>query len=125
MFFLLVETHLIMVCGLPVLHITSQQRACFYLVMRTVLDSVETQRNGIISIVYGVLVDSCIKDRTDFKFPQGRFLQSVGGGFSSVPVRVTAVHFLWNDVRLLPFLSLFRHALGRFINARFLIHYGK
>lgn len=62
------------------------QKACFYLVMRTILDSEETQKNGVVTVLYGI--DERIKENRDFKFPQGdRFLRSVGGGFAAVPMR--------------------------------------
>jgi len=108
----------------PVEEEISVQRCCFYLVMRQILDSEDTQRHGVVSIFYGV--DNRLKVDEDFaKIPDGnRFLQSVGGGFPAVPMRINAVHFLWNDERILPFMSLYRHALGRAISARFLAHYG-
>lgn len=103
--------------------VTLQQKACFYLVMKHILDSDETQKNGVVSVLYGI--DKRSKEKDEFPFPAGdRFLMSVGGGFSSVPMRVTGFHFLWNDQRIQPFMALMRHALGRFVNARFKSHFG-
>ena len=88
------------------------------------LGSVETQRNGICTVFYGV--DGKVKNQVrDFQFPRARFINTVGRCFTSVPMRVNSVHFVYNDSRLRPFMFLFQYALGRVIRARFQTHHGK
>lgn len=85
-------------------------RACFYFVMQTVLHSVETQRKGVVSILYGV--DSRVSQQFQFKFPRTRVLQTIDDCFSCVPLRVSCFHFCSNDIRLHPYMYIFQ--VGKF-----------
>ena len=91
--------------------------------MAAILGSVETQRNGVCYVVYGV--DGKVgKEEKDFKVPKASFLGSMGFCFNAIPMLVTAVHFVYNDIRLRPFMFLYQVSLGRSTGARFKMHQG-
>ena len=78
--------------------------------MQMILRSEETQRRGVVSIMYGV--DAKINSLMDFSMPSSRFMTTLTECFLAVPIRIDCFHMITDDIRLKSMLYLFRLALG-------------
>jgi hypothetical protein len=90
----------------------------WYLVMSNLINDEEAQRKGLVLIIYNV--GTFRMDEIDSD------LMTHGVNYSaSLPMRCVAVHYCFNDPRLLPVSSLFKLFLTKNARLRFRVHSGK
>jgi hypothetical protein len=82
--------------------------------MRSVEDDEEAQKRGVVACAYFL-------GGLDFD-PQ--LVRKSGNLRNALPVRLDAVHFCYNDPRVVPVLSLAVFIMGTHIRVRFRTHYG-
>lgn len=82
------------------------------------LEDVESQKKGLVLLAYNVDAGGLSK-MDPMGIPSGvKFM-------AAIPMRITAVHFCYNDPATSPFLTLTKYVIGRESRLRFRTHYGK
>jgi hypothetical protein len=82
-------------------------------------DNERAQREGYLSVVYSVQVDIASMFNK-MHTPNGRLRRMR----ECLPMRPSAVHCCYNDIRLLPFISLYQQFIGTHGRVRFRTHFG-
>eukprot|EP00529_Nitzschia_sp_RCC80_P002194 CAMPEP_0113494020 /NCGR_PEP_ID=MMETSP0014_2-20120614/28893_1 /TAXON_ID=2857 /ORGANISM="Nitzschia sp." /LENGTH=897 /DNA_ID=CAMNT_0000387903 /DNA_START=253 /DNA_END=2946 /DNA_ORIENTATION=- /assembly_acc=CAM_ASM_000159 len=94
--------------------VTSLMRAFYYIIM-SLIEDVETQRNGM--ILMGVNVGP--KRRVDREI-----VFNVHKVRRALPIRTVAIHYCYDDMRMIPMMTLGMLAMGAAGRVRFRPHYG-
>eukprot|EP00529_Nitzschia_sp_RCC80_P004320 CAMPEP_0113482538 /NCGR_PEP_ID=MMETSP0014_2-20120614/22971_1 /TAXON_ID=2857 /ORGANISM="Nitzschia sp." /LENGTH=934 /DNA_ID=CAMNT_0000376059 /DNA_START=347 /DNA_END=3151 /DNA_ORIENTATION=+ /assembly_acc=CAM_ASM_000159 len=94
--------------------VTSLIRAFYYIIM-SLIEDVETQRNGL--ILMGVNVGP--KRRVDREI-----VFNVHKVRRALPIRTVAIHYCYDDMRMIPMMTLGMLAMGAAGRVRFRPHYG-
>jgi hypothetical protein len=81
------------------------------------LEDIESQQNGYVLLVYNV--DVAVVKLSPKSIPAGTQLMS------SIPFRVAAVHYCYNDAAMLPFMAITKHLIGTNLRLRFRTHFGE
>ena len=84
-----------------------------------VQDDDETQRKGLVYLLYNVVGTNEVDEEVRRLIWRGAHVAQ------SIPMKVRAVHFCFNDTRLRGLASLFIFAAGKEFRARCRLHCGK
>jgi hypothetical protein len=76
------------------------------------LEDVESQQKGLVLLVYNV-------DGGGFSKMDPKGLPSGAKFMKAIPMRVTAMHFCYNDPATSPFLAFTKYVIGRESRLRF------
>jgi hypothetical protein len=98
-----------------------QLRAQWY-VIAAMSDDERARRVGYLSVAYSVQVDiaSLLKRHVKIHAAIGRTTRMR----ECLPMRPSAIHFCYNDIRLRPFISIYQQFIGTHGRVRFRSHFG-
>lgn len=90
----------------------------YYYQFMAALEDENTQKKGIVNVIYNV-------DCTSINLRMDKETFSAGSAFvEALPFRIVAMHFCYNNERLLPIMSFIQLAVGQQNRIRFRAHFG-
>jgi hypothetical protein len=81
------------------------------------LEDIESQQNGYVVLLYNV--DVGVVNISPKSIPAGKQFMS------SIPIRVAAVHYCYNDAAIQPFMAITKLLIGKNLRLRFRTHFGE
>jgi hypothetical protein len=95
-----------------------QIRVYWYLTM-SLLEDEEAQRKGVVAIFYNVGIDKFAS------MLDSSLMRNGTKSMESLPLRLTGIHYCYDDARLLPALSISQLVIRRQGRLRLRVHYGE
>jgi hypothetical protein len=99
-------------------HFYFHQFRVHWYIIAAMSDDERAQREGFVTVAYNVQVDIA----SLFKVPV--FASRKTRMRECLPMRPSAIHFCYNDIRLRPFISLYQKCIGTHGRVRFRAHFG-